>query len=210
MSTAIQSEPFVQKLPRSALRHRPIQSETSKQEIPILTRRASQARPSHMSGTLTTAVPVATPVARKRLSRKGNEMRGMWLIYLVLGMLMTMVLLWVGQFIWNWGNTVGNDWHYGRPRTTNVDQFVGHEIGKTPSHFIALNMNGQIYVVEIPGGNASTSHLLIGPHLIGPGTDLAPVSLAFPGDPQHPDLLITVAGVQMSFRNTGNSYVPET
>lgn len=208
MPTLVQSDPFIQKSPRSALRHRPIQSETGKQDVTVLTPRASQTKLSEMADALTTAIPVATPLARKRLSRNGGKMRGPWVVYLVLGMLMTMLLLWVGQSIWSWGNTTMDDLRYGRPRTTNADQFVGHETGKIPSHFVALNLNGQIYVVEIPGGNASASHLLVGPHLIGPGTDLAPVSLAFPGDPQHPDLLIIVDGVQMRFHNTGDSYVP--
>jgi hypothetical protein len=37
MSTVIQSEPFVQKLPRSVLRHRPTSSETDIQEFVVLT-----------------------------------------------------------------------------------------------------------------------------------------------------------------------------
>ncbi len=208
MPTAIQSEPFMQKSPRSALRHRPIQSETSQEEVAILTPRASQAKSRREAGIHTTAGTVATTLARKRLARKGSKMRGSWLIYLVLGMLMTMVLLWIGQLIWNWGNTVIDDVHYGRPRTTNVDHFVGHETGNIPSHFIALNLHGQIYVIEIPGGSPNTSHLLVGPHLIGPDADLAPVSLSFPGDPQHPDLLVVVNGLQIRFHNAGNAYIP--
>jgi hypothetical protein len=204
MSTAIQTD---QKLPRSALRHRPVQSETSKPEVSILTPRASQIKLSQESSTHTTAVPVATALPRKRWSRKWGELRGSWLIYIVLGMLTTMVLLWIGQLLWNWGSTVADDLHYGRPRTTNVDQFVGHETGNTPSHFIAVNLNGQIYVIEIPGGSTNTSHLLMGPHLIGSGSDLAPVTLSFPGDPHHPDLLITVSGIQIRFHNTGDAYV---
>src|SRR5579859_1400721 len=97
MPTAIQDEPFVQTLSRSALRHRPIQSETSKQELPILTPRASQMKPSRMSDALATEVPVAKALPRKRSAQKGGEMRGLWLVYLVLGMLMAMLLLWVGQ-----------------------------------------------------------------------------------------------------------------
>jgi hypothetical protein len=198
MPTITQSDPFVQKMPRSALRHRPIQSETSKQKIAVLTPRASQFSTKH-----TTVAPVTASNLRKR-----GDIRGSWLIYLVLGMVVAMLLLWVGQLILNWGHTVSDDLHYGRPRTTNMDRFVGHETGNTPSHFVALNLNGQIYVLEIPGGSANTSHLLVGPHLIGPNADLAPVSLAFPGDPHHPDLLIVVGSIQVRFHNTGNTYVP--
>jgi hypothetical protein len=207
MPTAIQSEPFVQKSPRSALRHRPIQPQTRKEAVAILTPRASQTKSQRKASMHTTAIPVATTRTHKRLARKSSKKSGSWLIYLVLGMLITMTLLWIGQSISNWGNTVIDDVHYGRPRTTNVDHFVGHETGNIPSHFIALNLNGQIYVVEIPGGSTSTSHLLVGPHLLGPGADLAPVSLTFTGDPQHPDLLIMVNGIQERFHNTGDAYV---
>jgi hypothetical protein len=110
----------------------------------------------------------------------------------------------------HWGNTVVDDIHYGRPRTTQIDHFVGHEVDKTPSHFIATNINGQVYIVEIPGGQANNAHLLIGPHLVGEGAELAPISLSFPGDPQHPDLLITVDSIQVRFHNTGSTYAPET
>ena len=204
MPTVIEDDPFVEKVPCSALRHRTIQADTTQQEFLVLTPRASQPKSSHAPDIHTTGVPLP----RKRVFRIWREVREAWLIYLILGMLMTIGLLWIGQLLWNWGNTVSDDLHYGRPRTTNVNQFVGHETGNTPSHFVAVNLNGQVYVMEIPGGSTNASHLLIGPHLIGSGADLAPVSLSFLGDPHHPDLLITVNGIQVRFHNTGDTYVP--
>jgi hypothetical protein len=123
-------------------------------------------------------------------------------------MLATMVLLWLGQIVWNWGSTVSNDIRYGRPRTTNIDHSVGHEVGNIPTHFTALNLGGQIYVIEIPGGHPNDTRLLVGPRLIGAGSDLAPVTLSFVGDPHTPDLIIEASGVLMRFHNTGSSYVP--
>lgn len=134
--------------------------------------------------------------------------RGPWPVYLVVGGLLAMLLLWLGQMIWNSCQQTLDTFRYGYPRTTQVDHFVGHEVGSTPTHFIATNVNGQIYVVEIPGGQPSQAHLLVGPHLIGPGTDLAPVSLSFVGDPHLPDLLVQVEGIEMRFHNTGSGYVP--
>jgi hypothetical protein len=183
------------RLSRSAIRHRPIVPDAI--NTVIQTPRASRAKKQREPHT-TGGPPL---VVHKS---KG----GTWLIYLVLGMLTAMVLLWIGQLLWNWGNTALDDIHYGRPRTTSIDQFVGHETGKTPSHFIAQNLRGQVYVVEIPGGQANQSHLFIGPCLYGPGSDLAPVSLSFVGDTHHPDLLVRVASIQVLFQNTGTTYAP--
>jgi len=152
---------------------------------------------------------VSTPRAsRAKQKHEPHTTGGPWLVYLVLGGLLAVLLLWVGQTLLNWVNTTVDDVRYGRPRTTQVDHFVGHSVGSAPSHFIATNINGQVYVIEIPGGQPSQSHLLIGPHLIGPGTELAPVTLSFVGDPHTPDLVVSISGVQIRFHNTGTSYVP--
>ena len=127
--------------------------------------------------------------------------------YLVLGMLCACFLIWLAGLLWNWGSTTLDDLHYGRPRTTQIDRYVGHESGPVPTHFVALNLAGQVSIIEIPGGT-NTARLLMGPHLIGPGAELAPVSLSFPGDPQHPDLLVTVQNIQTRFHNTGLAYEP--
>jgi hypothetical protein len=193
-------------MPRSALRHRPVTPQT--QAMPVQTPRASRAKQQREPHTLA-GLPSGTQVAsstRRRSSNVWNRSTA----YLLLGMLCACLLLWIGQSLWAWGSTTIDDIRYGRPRTTQVDQFVGHETNKTPSHFVAMNLHGQIYVLEIPGGSPNTSHLLLGPHLFGPGADLAPVTLSFPGDPHHPDLLITVDGVQARFHNTGSSFVPTT
>ncbi len=121
---------------------------------------------------------------------------------------MAMLLLWLGQMLWSWVGTVSDDVHYGHPRTTQVDHFVGHETGKTPSHFIAVNLDSQVYVIEIPGSSPNSSRLLVGPHLVGPGSDLAPVTLSFVGDPHTPDLVVQVDGIEVKFHNTGSEYVP--
>jgi hypothetical protein len=123
-------------------------------------------------------------------------------------MLMTMALLWIGQIVFAWSQQTLDDLRYGRPRTTHVDHAVGHEKSLTKTHFVAMNLDGAVYIIEMPGGSPSTSRLLVGPRLVGPGADLAPVSLSFPGDPQHPDLLVRASGIEVKFRNTGSAYEP--
>ena len=161
-----------------------------------------------MSDALTTEVPVAKTLPRKRSAQKGSEIRGVWPVYLVLGMLIAMLLLWVGQFVWNWGSTVVDDVHYGRPRTFQIDAFVGHEAGTVPSHFIALNLHGHIEIIELPGGDATRAKIYIGPQIYGPGADLVPVTLQFvdPSQSHHPDMLLLFQGTQVVFHNVQGGF----
>jgi hypothetical protein len=95
--------------------------------------------------------------------------------------LLAFVLLWAGvtQAL-IWGTTVLNGLRYGYPRTFQVDAVVGHQDSAgTPSHFLALNLRGQIEVIEWPGGSAAHARVYLGPQLLGPGGDLEPVTLRF-------------------------------
>jgi hypothetical protein len=130
------------------------------------------------------------------------------LVLVGVGMLVTVLVLLVSQVVVPWGMKTADDVHYGYPRTTQEDHYVGHEQAGTPSHFVAMNLQGQITVVELPGGNLKGAQLLVGPRLLGPGADLVPVRLRFVGDFQHPDLEVVVQSVQVRFHNTGASYRP--
>src|SRR5260370_11857968 len=80
----------------------------------------------------------------------------------------------------SWWNTTWDDIHYGRPRTFQIDAFVGHnEAGGTPSHFIAINLNGRIEVIELPGGAGSKARIYLGPPLYASEDDLIPVTTIF-------------------------------
>ena len=191
-------------LSRSVVRHRPIAPDalnTTQIQTPRASRVRQKPKPDALDDQEQTTWP-SLAHAPKRTATASHT----WLIYLVLGMLCACLLLWLGQIVVNWGQNLSDDLRYGRPRTTNVDHFVGHETGHTPTHFVALNLSGQVYIIEIPGGS-NTVQILVGPRLIGAGSDLAPVTLSFPGDPQHPDLLVTVQNIQMRFHNTGSAYV---
>jgi hypothetical protein len=100
-------------------------------------------------------------------------------------MLVTLLLQW-------WQN-VQDDWHYGYPRTSQIDAVVGHfDSPAHPSHFIAVNLQGHILVFEMQGGDPAKGKIYVGPTITGPNADRAPVTLQFrdvTGD-HVPDLLI--------------------
>jgi hypothetical protein len=124
-------------------------------------------------------------------------------------MILALLLLWAGHSLLDWISIITTNVQYGSPRIFQVDHFVGHEADShTPTHFVAINEQGQVYVWELPGANAAASHVIVGPRLSGLGADQVPVTLSFTGDPHHPDLLIEVGNLQVRFHNTGTTYAP--
>src|SRR5258708_3135559 len=56
----------------------------------------------------------------------------------------------------SWWQVHQDDSTYGRPRTFQMDAVVGHSDSQAhPSHFIALNLNRPISVIELPRGDVS-------------------------------------------------------
>ena len=110
--------------------------------------------------------------------------------------MLAMLALWtLGSQLVNWWNVTQEDWHYGRPRIFQTDVVVGHsDSTANPSHFLALNLNRHIIIIEFPGGDPSKAKIYTGPTLLGDGQDLTPVILSFKdvnGD-GLPDMLVHV------------------
>ncbi len=88
------------------------------------------------------------------------------LLYLGFGMIIMLVLWTLLTLAVTWWNMTWDDIHYGRPRTFQTNAVVGYnDSPSNPSHFIALNLNGRIEVIEFPGGDASKARIYIGPQL---------------------------------------------
>lgn len=148
----------------------------------------------------------------RRLPRK-HAQRGRvhWLVFLG-GAMFVMVIGWMLlSSLANWWQVTQDDWHYGRPRTYQVDAVVGHNDSlANPSHFIALNLNSHIEVIEFPGGDATKAKVYIGPSLIGQGEDLAPVTLTFQdvnGDGKL-DMIVNVGGSHFVYINDSGGFRP--
>jgi hypothetical protein len=145
-----------------------------------------------------------TPIPVKRDHRNIH-----WLLYVGLGMLIALGLWVVGMNVVNWGTNEYNNIVYGNPRTFQTDAVVGHnDSSANPSHFIALNLHGQIIVIEFPGGNPSKAIDYAGPDLITPGEDQLPVTLTF-SDVNHDgkvDMVVHVADKYFVFYNNGTSF----
>jgi hypothetical protein len=143
--------------------------------------------------------------------KKAKQARPHWLFFVGIGFLV-MVLGWVGlNAFGSWWQNHQNDTTYGTPRTFQCDAIVGHNDSPAhPSHFIALNLNRHIVIIEIPGGDISKSVIYSGPVLLGDGQDLTPVTLSFAdvnGDGKI-DMLLHILDQTIVFTNNGTKFVP--
>ena len=127
-------------------------------------------------------------------------------------MLMMVVVWTLFLQLTSWWQVTQDDWRYGRPRTYQVDAVVGHHDSTTnPSHFIALNLNSHIQVIEFPGGDPSQAKVYVGPVLIGSGQDLAVVTLTFKdvNKDGKPDMIIHVGNSHFTYINDHGQFRPE-
>ena len=152
-------------------------------------------------------VPNPGRIGDKRKSLQGAHP----LLYLGVGMIAMLALWTLLTSAIGWWNATWDDLHYGHPRTFQIDSFVGHnETAGTPSHFIAINLNGRIEIIEFPGGDGSKARIYLGPQLYGAGDDLIPVTLSFAdvnGD-RLPDMVIHFQTSRIVFINDHGGFRP--
>ncbi len=180
---------FIRTRPKKATKQKPRTTE----ERPL--RQTQEAKAD-------TDEPETQPPRRRRI-RASLPRLDRW-GYIGLGMLAFLLLI----VILNWWSGVQDDLHYGHPRTYQTDMRVGHNDALTPSHFIALNLNHQVEVIEFPGGDATHAKVYLGPTLSGTESDLDVVTLNFKdvnGD-NKPDMVVSVNGGTSLFINDNGAF----
>ncbi len=197
-----ETTPIDHLIPRSVLSYRPIRpGKVSQPEIPRASRLQSQTQEPQKES----HPPVPPPSHRvlpfpfPALSQDQRYQ----LLLVGAGMLVPLLLVVLGNLGSIYLSSTWDDLHYGRPRTFQIDAFVGHEKGGMPSHFIALNLAGRVEVIELPGGDVTQVHTYLGPQLVGPGADLIPVTVSFIDvrDDHQPDMVVQFHNIQILFRN---------
>ena len=188
--------------PKSALRHRPLDSsDEAPKTKPVVTR---ASRPAQSPKRI---VPPASCSPTQKTSVKKNSSH-LNLTSIGFGMIVALIAVLLGHVLLSWWSTTWDDIHYGTPRTYQVDAFVGHEAAQTPSHFLAVNLRGQIEILEWPGDDPAKMKVYLGPHITGPDAANVPVTLQFvdPHHAHHPDMLVQFQGTQVVFHNVHGAF----
>ncbi len=191
---------------KSTLRHRPISPGIKREELPLVPR-ASRTQTQKPSASRT--APVDVPVWKPGGKQQTPWRQRLLLVGMGFGMLLAVTLVVLGQFLVGWISTSWDDLQYGRPRTYQVDAVVGQGDSLAhPSHFLALNLAGQIEVIDFPAGDASHAKVYLGPHLYGSNASLVTVTLRFI-DSRHdrqPDMVVLFQNEEIRFSNSQGSF----
>jgi hypothetical protein len=135
-----------------------------------------------------------------------------WSFILGVGMILMLALWVLGSYALSWWQNHQLDSTYGMPRTYQTDQVVGHaDSAQHPTHFIAVNLNSHITIIEIPGGNNQHARIYSGPTLYSDNGDLTPVTLEFydvNGDGKV-DMIVHVGDQKITYLNDGTQFKPQ-
>jgi hypothetical protein len=149
--------------------------------------------------------------AGQRQERPRHFRRPHWMLRLGLALSLVFLSWLLLTEAATWTQQALDTLHYGYPRTSQTDAVVEHgDSPAHPSHFIALNLDGHLEVIELAGGNPAHAHIYVGPTLTGPEAAQVPVTITFQdvnGDGK-PDLLLLFDGIQVVYLNTGTSFQP--
>ena len=132
-----------------------------------------------------------------------------WLL-IGIGMIL-MFLLWAGiQWFGNWWTLHQMDATYGFPRTYQVDAIVYQgDTSDHPSHYIFLNLNGTIQIIELPHGDSSHARIYKGPTLLTDNADLIPVTGEFKEVNGKMEMLVHIQDQTIIYVNDGTQFKPQ-
>ncbi len=149
---------------------------------------------------------------RELVIREGRPKRRVhWLLVFWIGALMMLAL----YLLWTWGSAWWSDHQldatYGFPRTYQTDAVVGHsDSPEHPSHFIFLNLNAHVLILELPGGDPAKARMYSGPIIFDDNPTSVPVTGEFRdlGNGRL-DLLVQIGHEQIIYLNDGTQFTPK-
>ncbi|HLX58010.1 MAG TPA: hypothetical protein VKR83_13390 [Ktedonobacteraceae bacterium] len=196
--------------PHTSARRYDIPARRDTLETPVTeTGAAIQRRRSVMTSAVSGGV--TSKAMAPSLASRARHAQHFPLIAIVLGMMMMALLAVTFSAIGSWWQIHQQDVTYGRPRTFQVDAVVGHnDSPANPSHFIFLNLNRHVVIIELPGGDPAHARIYSGPTLFGDGQDLTPVTAEFRdvnGD-GRPDMIVHIQDQTLVYINDGTQFRP--
>lgn len=130
-----------------------------------------------------------------------------WSLFLGLGMLLMLGLWVVGSYTLTWWNSHQLDSQYGMPRTYQTDAVVyPSDTSDHPSHYIFLNLNGVVMIIELPQGDSAHARIYKGPIVYSNDPSYTPVTGDFKEIGGKMEMIVHVGDQQFVYINDGTQF----
>jgi hypothetical protein len=133
-----------------------------------------------------------------------------WSLFLGLGMILALAL-WMGASEGlAWWSSHQLDSLYGMPRTYQTDAIVyPSDSSEHPSHYIFLNLNGTVAIVEIPHGDITHARMYKGPAMYADNPGNTPVTGEFRQVNGKTEMIVHVGDQSFVYINDGSQFKPQ-
>ena len=133
-----------------------------------------------------------------------------WLVISGLSMLV-LLLLWVGvTAVSNWWTQHQLDTTYEFPRISQADAVVyPGDSSAHPSHYLFLNLQGTVIIVELPHGDSAKSRIYTGPTLFSDNAANVPITGEFRVVDGKIQMLVHVQDRTILYLNDGTQFKPQ-
>jgi hypothetical protein len=133
-----------------------------------------------------------------------------WSFMLGVGMLLMLALWVLGSSAWSWWQSHQLDSAYGMPRTFQADALVyPSDTSDHPRHYLFLNLNGTVAIVEIPHGDITHARMYKGPAIYADNPGYTPVTGEFKHVNGKIEMIVHVGDQQFIYVNVGTQFKPQ-
>ena len=133
-----------------------------------------------------------------------------WLSLIGIGMIIALLLVWGFNALGSWWAEHQVDATYGFPRTYQVDAMVYQgDSAEHPSHYIFINLNGTVEVIEFPRGDSAHARIYKGPTWLTDNADLVPVTGEIKEVNGKEEMVVHIGDQEIIYVNNGQKFVPQ-
>ncbi len=132
-----------------------------------------------------------------------------WSLILGIGMALMLGLYFGLSALATWWTEHQLDATYGFPRTYQVDAVIyAGDTADHPSHYIFLNLNGTVQIIELPHGDSAHAHIYKGPTIFSDQGALVPVTGEFKNVGGKVEMLVHIQSQVVVYVNDGTQFKP--
>ncbi len=133
-----------------------------------------------------------------------------WSAIFGIGMIVMVILFISWVLLTNWWTQHQLDTTYEFPRVSQADAVVyPGDTADHPSHYLFLNLNGTVLIVELPHGDSAKSRIYKGPTIFSDNAAQAPITGEFRVMNGKVEMLVHIQDRIILYINNGTQFIPQ-